>query len=91
MLTEPRNLNDALIVCCDGLEGLPGSIRLTWPEAAVQTCVVQMVGNGLRDGSKQHWSQITAAMGEIYTARTVRAAEARFAEFAGSGRTPTLR
>jgi len=85
MLTELRNrgLQDALIVCCDGLKGLPESIRLTWPEATVQTCVVHMVRNSLRYSSKKHWSKITAAMREIYTAPTVEAAEARFAEFAG--------
>ena len=85
MLTELRNrgLQDALIVCCDGLKGLPESIRITWPEATVQTCVVHMVRNSLRYSSKKHWSRITAAMREIYTAPTVEAAEARFAEFAG--------
>ena len=42
MLTELRNrgMHDALIVCCDGLKGLPDSIRATWPQATVQTCVV---------------------------------------------------
>ena len=45
MLTELRNrgLTDALIVCCDGLRGLPESIRAAWPDATVQTCVVHMV------------------------------------------------
>ena len=44
MLGEVRNrgLADALIVCCDGLRGLPESIRATWPDATVQTCVVHM-------------------------------------------------
>lgn len=39
MLTELRNrgLADVLIVCCDGLKGLPDSIRATWPAATVQT------------------------------------------------------
>jgi transposase-like protein len=85
MLTELRNrgLQDALIVCCDGLKGLPESIRITWPEATVQTCVVHIVRNSLRYSSKKHWTRITAAMREIYTAPTVEAAEARFAEFAG--------
>jgi putative transposase len=85
MLTELRNrgLQDALIVCCDGLKGLPESIRITWPEATVQTCVVHVVRNSLRYSSKKHWSKISAAMREIYTAPTVEAAEARFAEFAG--------
>ena len=85
MLTELRNrgLQDALIVCCDGLKGLPESIRITWPQATVQTCVVHMVRNSLRYSSRKHWSRIAAAMREIYTAPTVEAAEARFAEFAG--------
>ena len=50
MLTELHNrgLADALIVCCDGLRGLPESIRATWPDATVQTCVVHMVPNSLR-------------------------------------------
>ena len=84
MLTELRNrgLQDALIVCCDGLKGLPESIRTTWPDATVQTCVVHMVRNSLRYASKKHWSRITQAMRAIYTAPTVEAAEARFAEFA---------
>ena len=84
MLSELRNrgLQDALIVCCDGLKGLPESIRLTWPLATVQTCVVHMVRNSLRYASKKHWSRITAAMREIYTAPTIEAAETRFADFA---------
>jgi transposase-like protein len=50
MLTELRNraLVDALIVCCDGLKGLPDAIRVTWPDATVQTCVLHLVRNSLR-------------------------------------------
>jgi putative transposase len=42
MLTELRNrgLLDVLIVCCDGLKGLPEAIRSTWPDATVQTSLV---------------------------------------------------
>jgi transposase-like protein len=84
MLTELRNrgLQDALIVCCDGLKGLPESIRITWPDATVQTCVVHMVRNSLRYSSKKHWSKITAAMRQSTPPPTVEAAEARFADFA---------
>jgi putative transposase len=84
MLTELKNrgLRDALIVCCDGLRGLPDAIRVTWPEATVQTCVVHMVRNSLRYASKRHWGKITPQMRAIYTAPTVEAAEASFAEFA---------
>lgn len=59
MLTELKNrgVADALIVCCDGLKGLPESIRTTWPDATVQTCVVHMVRNSLRYASKADWSR----------------------------------
>jgi putative transposase len=35
-----RGVNDALIVCCDGLNGLPEAVQAVWPSADVQTCVV---------------------------------------------------
>lgn len=83
MLTELRNrgLLDALVVCCDGLKGLPDSIRATWPQATVQTCVVHMVRNSLTYASKKAWQPITKAMREIYTASTVDVAVERFAQF----------
>jgi putative transposase len=88
MLTELRNrgLLDALIVCCDGLKGLPDAIRVTWPEATVQTCVVHLVRNGLRYASRKYWAKISQEMRDVYTAPTVEAAEARFSEFAENWR-----
>jgi len=84
VLTELRNrgITDTFIVCCDGLKGLPESIRATWPLADVQTCVVHLVRSSLRYTSKKHWGQVCREMREIYTAPTVEAAEARFGEFA---------
>src|SRR5690606_2351702 len=35
-----RGIRDVLIVCCDGLTGLPEAIEATWHDATVQTCVV---------------------------------------------------
>lgn len=83
MLGELKNrgITDALIVCCDGLKGLPEAIRTTWPDAEVQTCVVHLVRNSLRYASKKHWAKITKAMRAIYTAPTVAAASDLFADF----------
>jgi putative transposase len=83
MLTELKNrgIADALIVCCDGLRGLPDAIRMTWPEATVQTCVVHLVRNSLRYASKKYWPQIAKQLRRIYEAPTVAAAEQQFAEF----------
>jgi putative transposase len=88
MLTELRNrgIRDVLIVCCDGLKGLPEAIRAAWPNATVQTCVVHLVRNSLRYASKKHWQKITSQLRTIYEAPTVEAAEARFDEFAGEWR-----
>ena len=84
MLTELRNrgVQDVIIVCCDGLKGLPESITATWPLATVQTCVVHLVRNSLRFASKKYWKEITAGLKEIYQAKTVAEAEARFEDFA---------
>ena len=88
MLTELKNrgVADALIVCCDGLKGLPESIRTTWPDATVQTCVVHLVRNALRYASKKHWAAIARQLRKIYEAPTVPAAETAFAEFADEWR-----
>jgi putative transposase len=84
MLTDLKNrgVNDTFIVCCDGLKGLPDSIRAVWPEATVQTCVVHIVRNALRYTGRKDWAQVTRQMRRIYTAPTVEAAETLFDAFA---------
>ena len=47
-ISKPRGAT-----ACDGLKDLPESIRATWPDATVQTCVVRMVRNSLRYASKK--------------------------------------
>src|SRR4029453_5299323 len=88
ILTELRNrgINDTFIVCCDGLKGLPDAIRVTWPLAEVQLCVVHLVRSCLRYSSKRYWAPISRELREIYTAPTADAARARFDEFADAWR-----
>ena len=83
MLTELRNRGvvDALIVCCDGLKGLPDAVRAIWPKATVQTCVVHLIRNSLRYVSKADWQPLVKGLRTIYTAPTVAAAEAEFEAF----------
>jgi putative transposase len=76
-----RGLRDALIVCCDGLSGLPEAIGATWPDAVVQTCVVHLLRNSMRYVSYGDRKRIAAAMRPIYTAVNADAAEAALAEF----------
>lgn len=76
-----RGLRDALIVCCDGLTGLPDAIAATWPEAITQTCVVHLLRNSMRYVSYGDRKKIAAALRPIYTAVNAEAAEAALAEF----------
>lgn len=76
VLTElrTRGLADVLIVCCDGLKGLPEAIEATWPQASVQTCVVHLIRASLRYCSWKDRKKITAALRPIYTAVNAEAA-----------------
>ncbi len=77
-----RGVNDVLVLCCDGLKGLPDSARAIWPAVEVQLCVVHLVRNSLRYASKKDWPAITKALKDIYTAPGLDAAQDRFEDFA---------
>jgi len=78
VLTSLRNrgLKDALVVCCDGLTGLPEAIGHVWPEAIVQTCVVHLIRTSMRYVAYADRKKIAAALRPIYTAVNASAAEA---------------
>jgi len=84
VMTELKNrgIVDVLVLCCDGLKGLPDAARATWPMVDVQLCVVHLVPNSLRYASKKHWGPITKQLKKIYTAPGLDAAEQAFDEFA---------
>jgi putative transposase len=94
VLTELKNrgVEDALMVVCDGLKGLPDAIGQTWPQAVVQTCVIHLLRNSFRYAGRQHYDAIAKALRPVYTAPTEAAAKARFAEFteAWGGRYPAI-
>lgn len=88
VLTELRNrgVSDVLIVCCDGLKGLPDSIEAVWPKAVVQTCVIHLLRGSFRYGPNDARKKISQGLRPIYTAATVEAARAALDEFeAGIG------
>ena len=79
-----RGVRDILIVCCDGLEGLPQAIEASFPQAVVQTCVVHLIRASMRYVSYADRKALAAALRPVYSAATVDAAETALAEFAGS-------
>jgi putative transposase len=70
VLTELRNrgVDDVLIVCCDGLTGLPEAIRSVWPKAEVQTCVIHLIRNSMKYVSYSDRKTVAAALKPIYCA-----------------------
>lgn len=83
VLTELKNrgAEDVLIVCCDGLKGLPEAIEATWPQATVQTCVIHLLRGSFRYGNNDDRKKIAAQLRPVYTAASVDAAEKAFSEF----------
>ena len=83
VLTQLRNrgLKDILILCCDGLTGLPNAARSVFPDIVVQTCVIHVLRNAMAFVSYQDRTHVAAAMRAIYTAPSVEAAETALDEF----------
>ena len=79
-----RGIRDVLFVCCDGLTGLPAAIEATWPNAAVQTCVVHLIRASMRFVSYSDRKAVAAALRPVYTAPSADAAETALLEFAES-------
>lgn len=79
-----RGVKDVLIVCCDGLAGLPEAIEATWSQATVQTCVVHLIRAAMRFVPYGDRKKVAAALRPIYTAPTVDIAETELLAFADS-------
>jgi transposase-like protein len=76
-----RGVKDVLIVCCDGLAGLPEAIVATWSQAIVQTCVVHLIRAATRFVSYKDRRELISWLKPIYTAANEEAALAALEEF----------
>ncbi|MFC6712489.1 IS256 family transposase [Branchiibius cervicis] len=79
-----RGVRDVLIVCCDGLTGLPDAIEATWPAATVQTCVVHLIRAAMRFVGYQDRKKVAAALRPVYTAVDEKTSRAALDDFADS-------
>ncbi len=95
-----RGLADVLILCCDGLTGLPEAVAATWAHTVVQTCTVHLIRAAMRFVSYNDRKALAAALRPIYTAPTAKpprrhcwpwptpSSAAATPARSGSGRTP---
>lgn len=83
ILTELRNrgVQDILILCADGLTGLPDAVSAVFPEAVFQTCIVHMVRSSVRYVGYKERKAVCADLRRVYTAETRGAAELALEEF----------
>ena len=79
-----RGLRDVLIVCCDGLTGLPEAIEATWPQSMVQTCVVRLIRASMRFVSYKDRKSVATALKRVYSAPNEETAREALEDFAAS-------
>jgi transposase-like protein len=83
---KARGVQDALIVCGDGLTGLRNAVESVFPQADVQLCVVHHIRNVTKFVSYKDRKLLCAAMRPIYTAPTIQAAQLALDRFRKAGR-----
>lgn len=78
---QNRGINDILILCCDGLSGLPQAVGAVFPDTDVQTCVVHLLRTAMKYASYKDRRNMAKDMRPIYTAATEQGAELAFKDF----------
>lgn len=67
---KSRGLKDILILCADGLKGLPEAIATAYPKTEFQRCIVHMIRNTMAYVSYKDRKELSADLKTIYKANT---------------------
>lgn len=78
---KQRGLKDILILCADGLTGLPDAVEAAYPQAIFQTCIVHMIRSSVRYVPWKDRRAVCASLKAVYTAVDADAAELALIEF----------
>ena len=79
---KSRGVQDLFIVCVDGLSGFPEAIRVAFPQAKVQPCIVHLVRAALKYVTDGDSREVVKDLKTIYTSATVLEAEQALEAFA---------
>lgn len=67
---KTRGLKDILILCADGLKGLPEAIATAYPNTEFQRCIVHMIRNTMAYVSYKDRKELSDDLKTIYKANT---------------------
>lgn len=67
---KSRGLKDILILCSDGLKGLPEAISTAYPNTEFQRCIVHMIRNTMKYVSYKDRKELATDLKTIYKANT---------------------
>jgi len=83
VLNELRNrgVHDILVLCADGLTGLPDAVEAAFPQTVFQTCIVHLIRSSTRYVAWSERKKICADLRQIYTAASREDAEAALERF----------
>lgn len=65
---KQRGVQDILVICADGLKGLPEAVEASFPAAVFQTCIVHMVRSSVRFVPWKDRKAVCADLRAIYGA-----------------------
>jgi putative transposase len=83
ILTElrQRGVQDILVLCADGLTGLPDAVEASFPKAIFQTCIVHMVRSSTRFVPWKERRAVCTDLRRVYGAANAGDAEEALEEF----------
>jgi len=77
-----RGVKDVLVLCCDGLTGLPEAVEAVWPRTTVQTCTVHLIRASMKYVASRDRQAFATALRAVYTATSAAAAQDALLAFA---------
>jgi len=63
-----RGVDDILVLCADGLSGLPEAVEANFPKTIFQTCIVHLIRSSTRYVSYKDLKPVCADLRAVYTA-----------------------
>lgn len=78
---KARGVEDILFISMDGVSGLEAGAKAIFKDVVVQRCIVHLIRNSIKYVPSKDYKPFTAQLKKVYTAASLKAAEAEFEKF----------